>query len=145
MILQTPERPSTECLRPGSVILSCSVIQKSKPSWYAEKFTAVSSEGVSRSQGHDSGSEQNPSVRIDINNAVQFCTGTAAATAEFAEREAGCFDRILKIGYIILETMLTYVFNKPFCDSKTDRAIIRHESFASFRQLWKKQVNSSFL
>ena len=68
------------------------------------------------SKGYDSGAETNTSVRIDINNAVQFCSGAATVTFEFAAREAGSFDRILETGYVMLETVLAYGLEKPFCD-----------------------------
>ena len=68
--------------------------------------------------GYDTGTELHTSPRIDINNAVQFCSGAAAATVEFAAREAGSFDSVLEKAYIILETMLAYGLKKPFCDRK---------------------------
>ena len=57
------------------------------------------------------------SARIDINASVQFCSGAAGAIVEFAARE-GSFDRILETGYVVLETMLRYGMEKPYCDRK---------------------------
>ena len=58
------------------------------------------------------------SARIDINNAVQFCSGAATATFEFTSVYAESFDRISETGYVMLETILEYGLKNKFCDRK---------------------------
>ena len=63
------------------------------------------------------------STRIDINNAVQMCSGASAITFEFSARLQTSFDRILETGYVLLETVLKYGLQKPFCDRKNWHAL----------------------
>jgi hypothetical protein len=58
------------------------------------------------------------SARIDINNAVQFCSGAATATFEFTSVYAESFERIADTGYVMLETILEYGLKNRFCDRK---------------------------